>query len=337
MFGLERILIWGLGSAGSRHVAIVQRVMPKAGILVYSRRAGELLASDSEEFTASLERVSEFQPQIAIVANEAPLHLKTADILAEMGCHILIEKPVDIDLERCYRFFERHRQRQLVIQVGYNLRFIESVRVFRESIKAGKIGIVTSAFFQVGQFLPNWRNQGDSLESVTGTRALGGGVLLELSHEIDSVEWILGQIEWVQAWEGKTSDLVVDVEDLACLVLGVRCATSDREIVVSLTMDVTSHRATRNYTVVGTAGTVYCDLMRQEVTLFSQHEQSDLENFPEFDKNDAYRLQLCNFVDRIEHGEYSWDSFHTSVRVLQVIDAARKSAKASGVRMMVRV
>ena len=77
----------------------------------------------------------------------------------------------------------------------------------------------------------------------------------------------------------KTSDLVIDVEDLACLVLGVRCATSDREIVVSLTMDVTSHRATRNYTVVGTAGTVYCDLMRQEVTLFSQHEQSNLENF----------------------------------------------------------
>ena len=162
-------------------------------------------------------------------------------------------------------------------------------------------------------------------------------MLLELSHEIDSVEWILGQIEWVQAWEGKTSDLVVDVEDLACLVLGVRCATSDREIVVSLTMDVTSHRATRNYTVVGTAGTVYCDLMRQEVTLFSQHEQSNLENFPEFDRSDAYRLQLCNFVDRIERGEYSWDSFHTSVRVLQVIDAARKSAKASGLRMMVRV
>ena len=72
--------------------------------MVYSRRAEELVASDSEEFTASLERVSEFRPQIAIVANEAPLHLKTADILAEMGCHILIEKPVDIDLERCYRF-----------------------------------------------------------------------------------------------------------------------------------------------------------------------------------------------------------------------------------------
>ena len=47
----------------------------------------------------------EFQPQIAIVANEAPLHLKTADILAEMGCHILIEKPIDIDLERCLPVF----------------------------------------------------------------------------------------------------------------------------------------------------------------------------------------------------------------------------------------
>ena len=64
---------------------------------------------------------------------------------------------------------------------------------------------------------------------------------------------------------------------------------------------------------------------------------NQFREFPEFDRSDAYRLQLCNFVDRIERGEYSWDSFHTSVRVLQVIDAARKSAKASGLRMMVRV
>ena len=89
VFGLERILIWGLGSIGLRHVAIVQRVMPKAGILVYSRRAGELLASDSEEFTASLERVSEFQPQIAIVANEAPLHLDEYHLWIAQLLHLI--------------------------------------------------------------------------------------------------------------------------------------------------------------------------------------------------------------------------------------------------------
>ena len=201
--------------------------------MVYSRRAEELVASDSEEFTASLERVSEFQPQIAIVANEAP-SLKTADILAEMGCHILIEKPIDIDLERCHRFLrtqEKTTRDSSRIQSPLLRRC-----VFRESIKAGKIGIVTSAFFQVGNSFQIGKSErlfriSDWYQSPRRR------VLLELSHEIDSVEWILGNIEWVQSWAGKTSDLVIDVEDLACLVLGVRCATSDREIVVSLTMD----------------------------------------------------------------------------------------------------
>ena len=106
-----------------------------------------------------------------------------------MGCHILIEKPVDIDLERCYRFFEKHEE-PLVIQVGYNLRFIEAVRVFRESIKASKIGIVTSAF-SGGSIPSNWRNQ--RLFRISDWYQPSEEGTARVNYEIDSVEWILGK------------------------------------------------------------------------------------------------------------------------------------------------
>ena len=83
--------------------------------------------------------------------------------------------------------------------------------------------------------------------------------------------------------------------------------------------------ATRNY-IACNRGTVYCDLMRQEVTLFSQHEQSNLENFPEFDRSMPIGYNFCNFVDRIERGEYIRGIAFTLVSVFAT-DAARKSGQ----------
>ena len=310
-------------------------LIPCAQILIHSRRGRGESSFESVEVTRSIEDVCRFQPQVAIIANEAPLHLETASILVEIGCHILIEKPLDIDAERCLQFFETHCKKSVVVQVGYNLRYLEQLYELRESLVSREAGALTSAFFQVGQFLPSWRNEREHLTSVSALKALGGGVLLELSHEIDSVEWILGHIIWVQAWADKTSHLVVDVEDLACLVFGVRCRTDNEEIVVSLTMDFIRHNTTRNYTVVGSKGTLVCDLVSQETKFYSKSGQMASREFIAGDRDLSYKRQFSDFLHRIECGDCSWDSFYSGVRVLRILDAVRKSIDADGTRVLI--
>ena len=61
------------------------------------------------------------------------------------------------------------------------------------------VGKILSVRCEVGQFLPSWRPNIDYRESVSARKALGGGALLELSHEIDYLMWIFGDIDWVKA------------------------------------------------------------------------------------------------------------------------------------------
>ena len=72
---------------------------------------------------------------------------------------------------------------------------------------------------EIGQYLPLWRPGSDYRLGVSANRALGGGVLLELSHELDYLRWIFGDVDWVQASLERQSALEIDVEDTAHLLL----------------------------------------------------------------------------------------------------------------------
>ena len=91
---LSRILIVGKGSIGLQHLEISKQIYPNAEvkILVYQKQNDDVNLSN--EYFETIEQVQKFAPQIAIIANPATFHLETAQKLAEIGVHLLIEKPI---------------------------------------------------------------------------------------------------------------------------------------------------------------------------------------------------------------------------------------------------
>ncbi|MFX7793064.1 Gfo/Idh/MocA family oxidoreductase, partial [Acinetobacter baumannii] len=69
-----------------------------------------------------------------------------------------------------------------------------SAQQVRQMIQEGVIGNLYNAFIEIGQYLPDWRPTKDYRETVSAKTELGGGVLLELSHELDYAQWILGSL-----------------------------------------------------------------------------------------------------------------------------------------------
>ena len=65
-----------------------------------------------------------------------------------------------------------------------------------------------------GQYLPHWRPNIDYRDSYSSKKSQGGGVLLDLSHEIDYLNWLLDGTEEVMAVGGKLSALEIDSDDL---------------------------------------------------------------------------------------------------------------------------
>ena len=98
--------------------------------------------------------------------------------------------------------------------VAYNLRFHPLINLLKDKINDEKI---ISATAICHSFLPNWRKNIEYQESVSASKSKGGGVLLDLSHELDYVQWLAGPLEVEHAVNKKVSDLDIDSDDLLLL------------------------------------------------------------------------------------------------------------------------
>ena len=74
--------------------------------------------------------------------------------------------------------------------VGYCLRYLESLIFFKEILSSCKFGKIRSAQISFSQHLSLWRKNLNYEDSVSAKKQLGGGILLEMSHELDYIQWI---------------------------------------------------------------------------------------------------------------------------------------------------
>ena len=80
-------------------------------------------------------------------------------------------------------------------------------------INSKKIGQILHVQVDCGSYLPDWRKGTDYRESVSAKAELGGGVLLELSHELDYIRWFFGEMISISANIQNSGTLGIDVED----------------------------------------------------------------------------------------------------------------------------
>jgi predicted dehydrogenase len=247
---IERVLVVGLGSIGLRHARLVRELLPNARILSLRHRAAAPVAGIDGSVTTVAEALRD-RPQIAVVANPATCHVDTALPLVGAGVHVLIEKPLADTGDRVAPLIAEAEKKRVVLMTGYNLRFLRSLQCFREMLAEKRVGRVLSVRAEAGQHLATWRPESDYRQTVSARAALGGGVLLELSHEIDYLRWLFGDVEWVSAIARRQSAMEIDVEDTAHMILGFAPSDDGPPIVASLNIDFIRHDATRTCTVIG--------------------------------------------------------------------------------------
>lgn len=323
----------GLGSIGRRHARIARQLLPAAEIVALRHSQG----ADPEEsgIDRSVHTVEEAlagRPQIAVVANPASHHLDVALRLADAGVHMLVEKPIASSSRGVPELIELCRVRDVVLMTGYNLRFLTSLRRFRALLNDGRVGRALSVRAEIGQFLPAWRPGADYRQTVSAQAALGGGVLLELSHDIDYLCWLFGEVHWVSAILSRQSALEIDVEDSAHLVLGFQPGAEGVPVIATMNMDFVRHDTTRTCTVIGDAGSLRWDAVTGVVDVFEAGETDWKVIATESAERDAsYVAEWNHFLECVwGRAEPDVDGA-AGLAVLRVVDAARRSAKSAAV------
>ena len=175
-----RVLIVGCGSIGERHT----RVFEKLGI-------GEIILCDAN--TDNLARVAKkydieetytdyneaLKKDInsVVICTPNNLHIPIALEACEENCHIFVEKPLSHNLNDVDRLIELTKEKELVLMVGYCLRFHPALLFIKKIIDEGKIGRILSFRLETGNYLPDWRPGSDYRKNYAGSFSLGGGVI----------------------------------------------------------------------------------------------------------------------------------------------------------------
>ena len=330
---INRILIVGLGSIGTRHLRIARELHPDADIRVLRHQECHYIPEHADGCFSTTEQAIAFLPQLAVIANPAPFHVPVAQQFAEMGVHLLIEKPLSSSIDGVARLIYTCQKKGTVLLVGYNLRFLPSLQRFRNLLLNNVIGRVLSVRCEIGQYLPSWRPDIDYRQSVSALRELGGGVLLELSHELDYLRWIFGEVEWVNATLTRQSALEIDVEDTAHLILGIVSADDKCQLIGTVNLDFIRHDTTRSCTAIGENGTLRWNGLTGVVELYEAGAKEWRELFNHAHQRDeSYLAEWQNFIDCVKEHKMPLVPGEDGLKVLQIIEAARNSA-VSGVQV----
>ena len=330
---ISRILIIGLGSIGKRHLRLARELMPKADIRVMRHLATNEVPEYANGCFFNIEDSVAFAPQIAVIASPAPFHISAAQTLAEAGAHLLIEKPLSNSLNSISQLIQTCHKQGVVMSVGYNLRFFLSLQRFRKFLGDGIIGKVLSVRCEIGQYLPSWRESTDYRKGVSARHELGGGVLLELSHELDYLRWIFGEVEWVKATLSRQSRLEIDVEDTAHLTLGFLSDLDGHRLIGTVNLDFIRHDPIRLCLAIGEKGSLRWNGLMGVVELCEAGSIEWQELFRHLERRDeSYMAEWLNFLESIEARETPMTDGADGLKVMEVIEAARQSDISGGIR-----
>lgn len=233
---MVNVLIIGFGSIGVRHARILTEL--DCSIAVFSRRTIEAHLAFSDLATA----IKVHMPEYIVIANETNRHYSTLVELTRLKYQgtLLIEKP----LFDHWQPIPDHNFRQ--VYVAYNLRFHPIVRRMKAIADSEQ---VLSVQAYVGQYLPTWRSGTDYRSSYSADANRGGGVLRDLSHELDYLNWMLGGWESVTALGGHVSSLEISSDDAfsllmktpKCPIVSVQLNYLDRRARRSIIMNSNNH------------------------------------------------------------------------------------------------
>ena len=282
---------------------------------------------DVDHEVQSLEDALSLNPNCAIVALPAPHHISMATSLVENGLHVLIEKPLSTDMEGIDTLKGLAQQKSVTVSVGYNLRFHPGLVRLRNALINEVIGAPLSIQAEVGQNLDQWRQGVEPQVSVSARSDTGGGAIFELSHELDYVRWLMGDVTELQAMEGRLGTLVDDVED----TVNIQCRFASGAL-GHIHLDMLSHAPYRFCRVIGEHGLAEWNAITGASRIFLQAEGAwrDLHPAETLDRSATYSAQWRQFQTCIDGNESPMCSLEDGGATLKLCLAVKQAIKTAG-------
>ncbi|MGE3539057.1 MAG: Gfo/Idh/MocA family protein [Candidatus Tectimicrobiota bacterium] len=318
---MYRILIAGLGSIGRRHLDNL-RQLGIHDIVLYRTRPEALPEAAAVPVYTDLMQALATRPDMVIVSNPTAYHLQIALPAARAGCPLFIEKPLSHTWEGVEELLAVIQEQSLLSMVGFDLRFDPGLCRIKDLLETESIGTVRAIQAQVGQYLPDWRPAQDYRHSMSARLNQGGGVILDLTHELDYVSWLLGPVAQLSCFAGHVSDLDIETEDTAAILLQFTSGA-----IGTVHLDYLQRTPSRTCRIIGEEGTILWDYFAQSVQWYEVRKNLWQEfTYPAFQRNDRFVAEMRHVLGCLHGQEQPKVDVMTGSQVLKLALAAKASA-----------
>jgi CMP-N,N'-diacetyllegionaminic acid synthase len=265
-------LIIGFGSIGKRHTKILNEMDEINYVSVLSSQHNLPF-----ETITSLEDIPVLNPDYVVISSPPTQHYSQLKFLEAHleDTKILVEKPL---FDSMADLVIKHNE----VYVGYNLRFHPLLQKIKDAVTGRKLWNI-----QVfcGSYLPDWRPGRDYTKTYSAKKDVGGGVLLDLSHELDYVQWLTESLKVEHVVSEKVSVLEIDSDDLL-IFLG----KTQNGAHVHINLNYFTRKPIRQIIIDGEGISIQGDLITRQLSVLEDGETSDY-SWPKLGSNNTYRAQ----------------------------------------------
>jgi predicted dehydrogenase len=302
------VIVVGFGSIGKRHYEILTSLGYNVGVV--SKHYKNINAFENIK-----DVLLYHTPIYIIICVETSKHKDVINQLIQLNYtgKVLIEKPLFVNYEKMpINNFQK-------VAVAYNLRFHPLIIKLKEILKKNDEHLI-SANFYVGSYLPNWRKNRDYSNSYSSSVEKGGGVLRDLSHEIDLAIYLLGSVESLTALGGKNSNLNITSDDSFCILMNTKQCP-----LVCINLNYLEKIPQRKIIINTYKSTICLDLINNNIEINGETISINI------DYNLTYQMQHLAFL------ENSYDIICSENEGLMVNKIINLSEKASKTKTWIQV
>lgn len=331
-----RGLIIGCGSIGTRHLHNLKSLGIE-NIILYDenkKKLNEISKKYNVQKADNLNSAFDFKPDFSIICTYPGSHLKIAEKCLSYNSHMLIEKPLSIDLFGLEKFLKKAKSKNIKVGVGYNLRFDKGLIQIKKFLNQKNVSKPLTIFCQWGHTIKKW-HPGTQYSNHYILKK-GGGIILDDSHEYDYLRWILGEdVISVFCSTRKSSKIKTQTESNAVIVLKFKSG-----VIANLILDYVRPTYQRNCQFIGDDYELRWDFIPKSSGWKDYSSKSISQVF--FNKinkktvfskiinetNQMYLDEMKNFLDSILFGTKLMTDGTDALKTLKIGLAALQSSKS---------
>ncbi len=301
-----KIAFCGLGSIGSRHLRNIQQVLDERGDSYTVDWINSGTKPLPQEFEAVIRGSFAYDAQldddydIIFVTNPTYRHLETIEKLQWHAKSLFIEKPL-YDRDDCQ--IEKVNQ-NCVYYIACPVRYKKVIQYLKEQLIPDD---VLSAIAICSSYLPEWRKGTDYRKGYSAIKAMGGGVSLDLIHEIDYLEYLFGAAKEIYNIRAQVSPLELDSDDVSVYI-----AKLDKAV-VQVYLDYFGRKDIRTLTLFCKEDTIKIDLLANTIDCLRSGKHLEFTET----RDDFQKSELRYFLDIIEGRAENTNDLDTAYRTLK--------------------